>query len=87
VETGALIEDKRFNELLNGPLHHPFPLFQITRLSMALRFVVDSTGELGAQKLEWWCKARQRSDDAFAEADADPDLPSKHAIEERPERS
>ena len=39
--------DERFNELLNGPLSHPLPMFSITRLAMALRQVVEETGKAG----------------------------------------
>ena len=39
--------DERFNKLLRGPLHHPLPMFSITRLAIALRTVVDATGEAG----------------------------------------
>jgi hypothetical protein len=35
---------ERFNELLAGPLHHPLPMFTITRLAIALRAVVAITG-------------------------------------------
>jgi hypothetical protein len=42
----------RFNEILNGPLHHPHPMFAITRLALALRAVVDATGTAGEQALE-----------------------------------
>lgn len=50
---------ERFNELLNGPLHHPMPMFVITRLALALRSVVDATGSDGEQALENYCRHRQ----------------------------
>lgn len=46
---------ERFNELLNGPLHHPFPMFAVQRVVMALRAVVEATGEVGAKALEEFC--------------------------------
>lgn len=54
--------DERFNELLNGPMGHSFPLFRITRLAMALRYVVEETGESGERALEEYCRARQKQD-------------------------
>ena len=39
--------DRRFNELLNGPLAHPLPMFRYSRLALALRVVVDATGKAG----------------------------------------
>lgn len=58
---------ERFNELVNGPLSHPMPMFTITRLLLALRAVVDSTGEAGERALEEHCAARQAKDDRDAE--------------------
>ena len=60
--------DERFNELLNGPLAHPIIPFRITRLMLALRAVVEATGEDGEKALEDWCAARERQDRADAEA-------------------
>jgi len=54
--------NQRFNELLNGPLSHPMPMFTITRLALALRAVVDATGEAGERALENHCDARERGD-------------------------
>ena len=51
-----------FNKLLNGPLPHPFPLFAISRLAMALRVVVEATGEAGEKALREHCAAREQSD-------------------------
>jgi hypothetical protein len=47
--------DERFNALLNGPLSHPLFPFQITRLALALKAVVDATGEAGDHALEAYC--------------------------------
>lgn len=55
--------DERFNELLNGPLHHPMITFVITRLTMALRAVVEECGPAGEAALEAHCAARERQDD------------------------
>lgn len=56
--------DERFNELLNGPLSHPMPTFTVTRLALALRDVVEATGEAGERALERHCAARQERDDS-----------------------
>lgn len=53
---------KRFNELLNGPLSHPFPLVTLNRLAIALRVVVDATGEAGEKALEEHCRNRDEKD-------------------------
>ena len=55
--------NERFNELLNGPLSHPLAPFAITRLALALRDVVISTGEAGERALEEHCRARQDLDE------------------------
>ena len=39
-------------------------LFQVTRLALALRAVVDATGQVGAAALEDYCAARERQDKA-----------------------
>ena len=54
--------EERFNELLNGPLNHPLPMFVITRLALALRDVVEATGEAGEKALEEHCRQREESD-------------------------
>lgn len=54
--------DQRFNELLNGALSHQLMPFRITRLALALRFVVDHCGEKGEQALESWCTLRDAED-------------------------
>lgn len=59
--------NERFKELLNGPLSHPMPLFSITRLALALRAVIDATGEAGDRALEAYCadrEARDKGDDS-----------------------
>lgn len=58
------ITDEEFNEMLKGPLHHPMPVFIITRLMLALRDVVESTGDAGANSLRRHCAERQRRDEA-----------------------
>jgi hypothetical protein len=52
----APVTAERFNELLNGPLGHPLPIFAITRLALALRAVVDATGDAGERALEEYCR-------------------------------
>lgn len=54
---------ERFNELLSGALSHPMPQFTMTRLALALKAVVDATGEAGERALEDHCRARQEQDD------------------------
>jgi hypothetical protein len=56
------VTNERFNELLQGPLHHPMPMFVITRLSLALFAVVQATGDAGEKALEEHCAARERQD-------------------------
>jgi hypothetical protein len=55
--------DERFNELLAGALHHPFPGFVLTRLVLALRAVVDDCGQAGEEALERYCRERQQQDE------------------------
>lgn len=55
--------DERFNQLLQGPLHHPFPMFQLTRLALALRAVVDDCGAAGDRALERHCAEREADDE------------------------
>jgi hypothetical protein len=52
----------RFNQLLAGPLFHPLPMFTTTRLALALKHVVDQTGEAGEKALEDWCADREEAD-------------------------
>jgi hypothetical protein len=58
---------ERFNELVNGPLSHPMPLFGITRLVLALRAVVDATGKAGDDALEEHCRMRQEADSLYSD--------------------
>lgn len=54
--------DERFNALLRGPLDHPLFPFKLMRLAMALRQVVEATGEAGERALEECCRAREEQD-------------------------
>jgi hypothetical protein len=63
--------NERFNELLNGPLHHPLVPFVITRLSMALRAVVEATGKAGDDALEQFCRQRDERDRFNGDEDDD----------------
>ncbi len=56
------MSDEEFTKLVNGPLHHPLAMFCITRLALALRCVVDATGEDGAQALRAYCRGREQQD-------------------------
>ena len=53
------MEEKRFNELLAGPLYDSLVVFQLTKLITALRAVVNATGEQGAKALEEHCEERE----------------------------
>lgn len=53
-----------FNQLVNGPLSHPLPMFSITRLALALWAVVEATGPAGAEALRSYCKDRDERDGA-----------------------
>lgn len=55
--------DERFNELINGPLHHSLMPFVISRLVLALREVVEECGPAGEAALEAHCAARKKRDD------------------------
>jgi hypothetical protein len=59
--------DERFNQLLAGPLSHPFPVFAMSRLILALKAVVDATGQAGEEALERHCAGREESDRYKAE--------------------
>ncbi len=65
------MQEEEFNNLLNGPMAHPFPMLMIGRLSMALFHVVNKTGGKGAQALREYCDERQTRDDANADAGGD----------------
>jgi hypothetical protein len=54
--------DERFNELMNGPLDHPLGVCRISRLLLALREVVEATGDKGEQALERYCAEREQRD-------------------------
>lgn len=56
------MSDEEFNALVNGPLSHPLPIFTLTRLALALRCVVESTGEAGANALREFCAQREARD-------------------------
>lgn len=56
------MKDDRFNELINGPLSHPMMPFTISRLALALRDVVERTGEAGERALEEHCRMREEQD-------------------------
>lgn len=58
----SFLTDEEFNAMLNGPLHHPFPMFSMSRVVLALRAVVDATGEKGAQALRAHCRQRDADD-------------------------
>lgn len=64
--------DDRFNELLAGPLAHPLVPFRISRLALALRAVVEATGEAGEKALEAYCAERQGRDESVDELLWDP---------------
>lgn len=64
---------ERFNELLNGPLSHPFPAFRITRLALALQAVVEATGQDGEDALEAHCMDRDEQDHRNANDSAEDD--------------
>ena len=55
--------NERFNELINGPLDHPVPMFKIMRLMMALRVVVDAHPDAD-NALEAHCAEREAADSA-----------------------
>lgn len=54
--------NERFSELLNGPLFHPLPMLQISRLAIALLAVVEATGYVGERALEEHCAERDAQD-------------------------
>jgi hypothetical protein len=45
------MSDDEFNGLINGPLAHPMFLMRLNRLAIALKTVVDATGEAGEKAL------------------------------------
>jgi len=56
------VSDDEFNRLLAGPLHHLLPTFTLMRLVLALKTVVDATGEAGAEALREHCRQRDEQD-------------------------
>jgi hypothetical protein len=56
------VSDHEFNKLVNGPLSHPLVLFRLTRLSTALRAVVEATGAAGEKALRDHCARREEQD-------------------------
>jgi len=54
--------DNEFNRLLNGPLAHPMIMMRLNRLSIALRVVVNATGEAGEKALRDHCAERDKRD-------------------------
>jgi len=61
--------NERFNELLEGPLHHHLIPFTLTRLALALRAVVEATGAAGDKALEDFCVDRDARDQSAADAE------------------
>lgn len=62
-----MISDEEFNSMLNGPLAHPFPMFGISRLAIALRIVVQAGGEPAEQALREHCRQRTDRDESMGE--------------------
>jgi hypothetical protein len=58
------MKSDEFNRLLNGPLAHPFVMMRLNRLSIALRVVVDATGEAGEKALRDHCAERDQRDES-----------------------
>jgi hypothetical protein len=53
----------RFNEILNGALSHPMISLHVSRLALALHFVVNATGDAGDAALEQIAREFHASDD------------------------
>jgi hypothetical protein len=51
-----------FNEYLQGALSHPMPMFQITRLALCLKAVVEAGGHKAEIALKQWCAEHDRQD-------------------------
>ena len=58
------MSDERFNELLAGPFSHPLPMMALVRLALALKHVVDATGQKGDAALEAFCRRLEDRDHA-----------------------
>jgi len=56
------VSSEEFNAFLNGPLSHPMPMMRLNRLAIALRCVVDDTGEAGEKALREHCRLRAEKD-------------------------
>lgn len=56
------MDNVKFTNLLRGPLAHPLPVFSITRLALALKYVVDRCGDAGEQALDEYCVGRELRD-------------------------
>ncbi|MDE3067778.1 MAG: hypothetical protein KGJ60_09530 [Verrucomicrobiota bacterium] len=56
------MSDEKFNELLDGPLSHPLPIFRLMRLSMTLKIVVDAGGLAAEKALLKHCADLDKSD-------------------------
>lgn len=56
--------NERFNQLVAGPLSHPMIMFRISRLTLALRAVLEATGPAGDKALEDHCRDRDERDRA-----------------------
>lgn len=54
--------NERLHEIINGPLSHPLPVLTISRLALALAYVVGATGEEGDRALEEAAYRRARQD-------------------------
>ena len=54
--------NERFNELMGWLVIHPLFPFRINRLMMALRAVVEATGDAGDAALEAFARQREELD-------------------------
>ena len=52
----------RFKELVNGPLNHPFVMVRVSRLCMALAYVVHHAGPAAVEALEEHCRGMNALD-------------------------
>lgn len=63
-----MMSDEEFNKILTGPLSHPLFMFQINRLAIALRSVVEICGEQGERALRTVASAYQDRDECNDES-------------------
>lgn len=64
--TYKAMSDEEFERILNGPLAHPLFIMRLNRLAIALKAVVEATGEAGAQALRDHVKEEpDQSDEGF----------------------